>query len=161
MEEYMNKGLKIGILIIVVAVLAGGAAWALTGNDNDTTTKNNTASEDHDHDESTHTHSPETLNQTAEQNSNETVAATITYTKNGFEPNNITVKSGEKIKIVNNSGSQLEFSSDPHPTHTNNPELNAGDTENGQSTTITLTKTGKWGFHNHYNPSDHGFVTVE
>lgn len=152
----MNKGLKIGILIVAVAVLAGGAVWALTGSDDNTS--NTTTNDDHDHESTEHSHS---TNQTAEQNSNETVAATVTYTKNGFEPNEITIKSGEKIKIFNDSGSQLEFSSDPHPTHTINPELNAGDTENGQSTTITLNKTGKWGFHNHYNPSDHGFVTVE
>lgn len=150
----MGKSLKIGLIIVVIAILAGGIAWAVTGSDD---SKNET---EHDHSTHTHTHSPESQNQTVQQNSDDPVAATITYTSKGFEPNNITVKSGDKIKIVNDSGNQLEFSSDPHPTHTNNPELNAGDTANGQSTTITLTKAGKWGFHNHYNQSDHGFVTV-
>jgi len=154
----MGKSLKVGLIIVIIAILAGGAAWALTGSDND---KNSTTTKEHDHNDGTHSHGPETLNQTAEQDSNDPVATTITYTSSGFEPNNITIKSGDKIKIVNNSGNQLEFSSDPHPTHTINPELNAGDTENGKSTTITLTKTGKWGFHNHYNPSAHGFVNVQ
>lgn len=152
----MGKGIKIGVLIVVLAVVAGGITWAAIGSD---TSKN--SDEEHDHTTHSHTHGPETLNQTAEQNSDTPVAATVTYTSSGFEPNNITVKSGDKIKIANSSHGQLEFSSDPHPTHTDNPELNAGDTADGKSTTITVTKVGKWGFHNHYNQSDHGFVTVE
>lgn len=148
----MGKSLKIGIIIVVVALAAGGIAWTLGSNDEKS---------DNNQDQNTRSHSPETTNQTTKQNSNEAVAATVTYTSGGFEPSDITVKSGDKIKIVNKSGSRLEFSSDPHPSHTTNPELNAGDTENGQSATITVTKTGKWGFHNHYNPGFRGFVTVE
>lgn len=148
----MGKGIKIGIVVLAIGVLAGGIAWALGGS-------NDNQEEAHDH--STHSHGADTQNRTAQQNSNDAVAETITYTSNGFSPNTITVKSGDKVKITNESGSLLEFSSDPHPSHTINSELNAGDTGDGQSTTITVTKSGKWGFHNHYNASHRGSITVE
>lgn len=148
----MGKGVKIGIIIIVIAVVTGSIAWALgNSEDNNSSTQTNTSEPNNAADH----------NETAVQNDDELAATTITYTANGFEPSETTVKSGDKVKIVNESGDPLEFSSDPHPSHTINPELNAGDTENGQSTTITLTKTGTWGFHNHYNASDHGSITVE
>lgn len=148
----MGKGVKIGIVIVVIALASGGIAWALSSG--------NVQPDEHS-DNSTSSDGSKTTNQTTKQNNDEPAAATLTYTSNGFEPSNITVKSGDKIKIANKSGSRLEFSSDPHPSHTINPELNAGDTENGQSTTITVTKTGEWGFHNHYNASDRGSITVE
>ena len=89
------------------------------------------------------------------------VAATITYDGNSYEPSTTTVKSGETIKIVNQSGSRMEFASDPHPRHTINPQLNTGDIDPGVSKTITVTTTGTWGFHNHYNSSQRGTVIVE
>lgn len=151
----MGKGIKIGIVVLAIVVLAGGIAWTLGGNND----KNQ--EEAHDHSTHSHHHSAEGQNQTAQQNSDDAVAETITYTSSGFKPNTITVKSGDKIKIINESGNPLEFSSDPHPSHTINSELNAGDTGEGQSTTITVTKSGKWGFHNHYNASHRGSITVE
>lgn len=89
------------------------------------------------------------------------VAATITYSSDGFSPASVTVGSGQSIKFVNDSDSVAEPSSDPHPTHTSNPELNVGDIQPGESGTITVVTKGTWGMHNHYNPSHKTTVTVE
>ncbi len=148
----MGKGIKIGVIVVIVALLAGGIAWALTS-DSKTNNDENSAG--------TTEHSEEVSNKSVESNSNTPVAATITYTSNGFDPETTAVKSGDKVKVVNTSGSLLDFGSDPHPTHTDNPELNAGDIEDGQSKTFTVTTKGDWGFHNHFNPSDHAFIKVE
>jgi hypothetical protein len=51
--------------------------------------------------------------------------------------------------------------SDPHPTHTDNPQLNQGDIAFGASKTFTLTTKGTWGFHNHHDATQHGTITVK
>lgn len=150
----MGKGVKVGVIIIIIALAAGGITWALTDSNTGKKTDNT------HHDSTTHSHNSAT--QYPVENNAEPVAATIAYTANGFDPDTVTVKSGDKVRIVNNNAKgQLEFGSDPHPSHTDNPELNTGDIEHGYSATIIVSKTGKWGFHNHYKPSDHGFITVE
>jgi len=151
----MTKGVKIALVIAFIIVLVGGVLVVLGGStsDKDSGSDTNTTSQSRENDTQ---QTPE-----ATEDTDETVAATITYTANGFEPENTTVKSGDKVRIVNESGEALEFSSDPHPSHTINSELNAGDTEDGQSTTITVTRTGEWGYHNHYNASHRGTLIVE
>jgi plastocyanin len=149
----MNKISKILIAIIGVLVVAGGI-WAITSMTNkptDTDTSDQSTPSDSQTNQST-------SNQTDQDAS---VAVVITYGDNGFEPATATVKSGSKIQVVNNSQDELELASDPHPTHTINPELNTEDIEPGSSKTITVTTTGEWGYHNHYNPSKRGTLTVE
>jgi len=85
---------------------------------------------------------------------------TITYDGNGFSVSPSKVKAGGTVKVVNNSQSDMNFDSDPHPVHTDEPELNVGEVAPGQSKTFTVTKTGTWGFHNHLDPSQHGSLTV-
>jgi uncharacterized protein YxeA len=94
-------------------------------------------------------------------NNNASAAVTITYNGSSFSLTADTIKSGQTIKVTNDSDEELDFDSDPHPTHTNNPELNIGNVEPHHSVTATLKTTGKWGFHNHHNASQHGFITVE
>lgn len=88
-------------------------------------------------------------------------AATITYTNSGFSPSKVTVKSGDQITIKNDSSQALEFSSDPHPVHTDNPELNQDVLEPGQSRSFTVTTKGTWGYHDHLNEANSGSVVVE
>ena len=89
------------------------------------------------------------------------VAATISYDGSAFEPASVTIKAGQSVKVVNNSQRELDFESDPHPEHTAEPELNAGDIDPGQSKTFTATKAGTWGYHNHLNNSQKGTVIVQ
>ena len=90
---------------------------------------------------------------------------TITISESGFSPATSTVKSGGKVTWVNNSKATVQIASDPHPTHTANPELTSGQSVTelapGASATVTVTKTGTWGFHDHLNPSVRGKVTVQ
>lgn len=85
---------------------------------------------------------------------------TITYTNDGFAPATYTIAAGGIVTVVNNSSRDLEFSSDNHPTHRAEPELNMSTLQPGQSGTFTVTKTGTWGFHNHLNAQDTGRITV-
>jgi plastocyanin len=90
-----------------------------------------------------------------------TATATITYSENGFDPKTVTVKMGETVAIKNDSSDTLQFDSDPHPQHTDNTELNVGVVNPGQAKTVTLNKTGTFGYHNHLNPTDKGSITVQ
>jgi len=89
------------------------------------------------------------------------VAATIEYSDNGFSPQTVTVKSGQSIAIKNDSSSDVQFDSDPHPVHTTNKELNVETVAPGEVKTFTVTKTGSYGYHNHLNPSQQGKIIVE
>ena len=104
-------------------------------------------------------------NQQATVSGQDQDAVTITIGDNGFSPAESTAKSGGKITWVNNSKNKVSVASDPHPTHTANPELTNGaftaDLAPGASTTVTVTKTGTWGFHDHLNPGVRGKVTVQ
>lgn len=137
----MNKGMKILIVVIVVAIVAGGLVLLLTPKTNNNSQSSNTPN-------NTQTEGKE-------------ASATITYDGSGFSLSSSIIKSGEVVKVVNNSSKNLEFDSDPHPAHTNNPELNAGGIAPGKDVLFTLTTKGKWGFHNHLNSSQKGELTVE
>lgn len=137
----MNKTAKISIAVIVVVIIIGGV-WALMA--------------------ARPASSPSNSTSTSQGGSNAAVdTVTLTYDANGFSPSSATVKAGGTVKIVNNSRSEIEFASNPHPTHTDNPELNTSDIEPGKDATITVNKKGTWGFHNHYDHTKGGTLTVE
>jgi plastocyanin len=94
-------------------------------------------------------------------NENTAAATTITYTNDGFNPASVTVAAGTTIKFVNLSSEEAEPASDPHPEHTNNPELNAGDIPAGGSATVTAETPGTWGIHNHYKKDHKATITVQ
>lgn len=89
----------------------------------------------------------------------------ITLADGGFTPAAVTVKSGDKLTWANNSSQKIQIASDPHPIHTANTELSNGqfvlEIAPGSTATVTLTKKGTWGYHNHLNPGVRGKVTVE
>lgn len=146
----MSKSAKILIVLVIMAVIAVSAIISM-GKD-DTKSNSNTNSNTNSSD-----------SQTGDSNSSdEEVVATISYDGTTFSPSTTTIKAGQSVKVSNDSSdAALDFDSDPHPTHTNNPDLNAGDIEPGQSKTFSTDKTGTWGFHNHLDPSQHGELVVE
>jgi len=125
---------KILIIVAIVAVLGVGAAFAMTGNDSKTSTKT-----------ATNNNQGVELKTSGDAQS----ANTIVYSDSGFSPASLTVKSGTPVTITNKSSRTLKFSSDPHPMHTDNPELNEDSLAAGQSQTLTPTTTGKHGIHDH------------
>lgn len=90
---------------------------------------------------------------------------TITYNGSVFSPSLTTVSSGGKVTWVNNSSRELQIASNPHPVHTDNQEVSGGqftlDIDPGQSSTVTVTKKGTWGHHDHLNPANRGTLTVQ
>lgn len=144
-------GMKKAITVIAVIVILAGVGLLLL----------NKSSDDTANDSATSTSPTASSNQSdvsADKSSN---GPTITYTDNGFSPASLTVKSGATITIKNSSSRSLEFESDPHPAHTDDPELNVGLVAPGESTTFTPDTTGTHGFHNHQNSSDTGTLIVQ
>jgi len=140
----MNKTAKIVIALVFVIVLAG-AIMMFSKKDSNTTTggsSNSSSSGD-------------------SGSSSSDVAMVITYDGSSFSESTDSIKAGQSVKVVNNSSAALDFDSDPHPVHTDNTELNAGDIEPGDSKTFTIDKKGTWGYHNHRNASQHGEITVK
>jgi plastocyanin len=149
----MNKGPVIAGLIVLV-LLAGGA-FALTSNKDDNKAATSTTSTSSQTSTSDTSSTDSTATDTA-------AAATITYDGSSFSPSSTTVKSGDKVTIKNvSSGAVLDFDSDPHPVHTDDTDLNAGSIEAGQSKTVTVTKKGSFGFHNHDDPTQKGQITIQ
>ena len=91
----------------------------------------------------------------------ESSVATISFSGTNFSPSMTTVKSGSQIRFTNQSNRNVEVGSDPHPSHTSNSELNLGVIAPGQSKTVTVTKTGAYGIHDHLNSSITAKITVQ
>lgn len=151
------------IIAVIIVVVVGAFAWFFYAS-NQTKTEEQAATTQEE---------PETTNTTSgNENDGDLTGqneikegSTVTYSDSGFSPQSITVKSGESITWVNNSGSTMQVGSDPHPQHTINRELSSGQKElelaPGESKTVQLTKTGTWGYHDHLKSSMTGTVIVE
>jgi plastocyanin len=88
-------------------------------------------------------------------------AVTITYNGSGFSPSSVTVPKGGTLTVKNTSTQSVQFDSDPHPVHTDNPELNVGVVSPGQSKSVTVNNPGTWGVHNHLDPSQKATVVIQ
>jgi len=142
----MSTVSKVIITTIIVVIVIAGGWWLIASmsanNSNDSGQTNG-------------------QNDTNEPASEGEVTATITYNGTEFTPTTTTVQTGDVIKVVNNSENTLFFASDEHPTHLDNSELNVGDIEPGASATFSITSSGTWGFHDHYNAGAGGEIIVE
>lgn len=87
-------------------------------------------------------------------------AATITFTDEGFSPSTLTVKKGTVVTVKNTSATSVQFSSDDHPAHTENPEMNMSELAPGASGTFTADTVGTHGFHDHIDDSKTGTLIV-
>lgn len=151
----MNKVI-IGV-VVGLAVVGGGLLYVMSQNSVKKTPTPTTSSQ------STTKSTTATEETAAVQPSESTVepAATITITDDGYTPNKVTVKNGSVIKVVNNSSQKSMFSSDPHPSHTKNDELNQSTIVPGSSQTFKVTRTGTYGFHDHLKSNFEGTLIVE
>jgi plastocyanin len=79
---------------------------------------------------------------------------TFTITSGGVNPKEMTVVPGIQVLFVNSDSRRHFMASDPHPEHTDCPEINAvGVLQPGQSReTSNLVMAAICGFHDHDNP---------
>lgn len=85
--------------------------------------------------------------------------ATITIGANGaVNPASVTISAGQSVTFVNNHSAPHEISSDPHPTHTNCPSINALGQIPAGATRLTnsFSVAGACGFHDHLDPNNNG-----
>jgi len=85
----------------------------------------------------------------------QTPAATITISGGSVSPKSVTVPRGSQVQFVNNDNRSHQMSSNPHPDHTDCPELNqVGFLNTGQSRqTGNLNTARTCGFHDHDQPN--------
>jgi hypothetical protein len=90
---------------------------------------------------------------------------TIVYSAAGVTPNTLTIPAGTTLTYVNADVVDHQPASNPHPSHTDCPELNAGVVNPGTSAMITTGNGPKGcGFHDHLNPVDtkyQGVITTQ
>ncbi len=84
-----------------------------------------------------------------------TVTTTITITATGVSPKDIQVSPGARVTFVNNDTRAHNMTSNPHPEHTDCPEINqVGLLTPGQSRqTGNLNTVRTCGFHDHDLPA--------
>ena len=94
----------------------------------------------------------------ASPSSPSTGAATVTITSAGVSSAQINVVQGSRVTFVNNDTRAHNMTSDPHPEHTDCPELNTvGLLQPGQSReTGNLVTVQTCGFHDHDDPPPGG-----
>ncbi len=91
---------------------------------------------------------------------------TITITSSGVSPRTLTVPAGSRVTFVNNNTIVHDMSSDPHPAHTNCPEINqVGFLSAGQSRqTGNLNTARTCSYHDHNqstNTSLQGTIVIQ
>jgi len=94
-----------------------------------------------------------------------TPAATFTITPEGVSPRSATIALGDRVLFLNSDARTHSMASDPHPDHTDCPNINQvgflrpGDRrETGNFVTARVC-----GFHDHDAPNDqtlHGAITI-
>lgn len=82
--------------------------------------------------------------------------ATITIASGRVTPSEVTITVGQSVTFVNTNGRTHVVSSDPHPAHTDCPQVNAvGNLQNGQTRlTNAFTTARSCGFHDHDDPDN-------
>jgi plastocyanin len=91
---------------------------------------------------------------------------TITITSSGVSPKSLVVSPGTQVTFVNNSLVNHEMNSDPHPEHTDCPQINdVGFITPGQSKqTGNLNTVRICGYHDHNRFADRslqGTITIQ
>ena len=96
-----------------------------------------------------------------EQNAPDVQVVKIDYDGSKFTPSAVNIKVNDWVFFKNNSSSNFQPASNPHPTHTDYPEFDArpGVTAGG-TYKFQFTKAGSWGFHDHLNPQAFGKINV-
>lgn len=86
----------------------------------------------------------------------------IRYRDGKYLPESLTIKQGDEVRFINESGRDMWPASATHPTHEMYPEFDPKQPiPNGQMWPFVFGKTGGWNYHDHLNPSVGGVIVVE
>ncbi|HEY1085205.1 MAG TPA: cupredoxin domain-containing protein [Candidatus Saccharimonadales bacterium] len=151
--ESKNNAVAWIVGVVVVLALGGVVAYALTMNKDDKTDQTVGTT---DTQETSKNEKP------VEEEASKTDDVIIRFTGKGtgFEPNSYDVKKGQKVTVKNESNQPVQFSSDDHPAHTDETELNLPVLQPGESASFTPSRVGEWGFHDHLNDNFVGLLKV-
>ena len=81
--------------------------------------------------------------------------ATITIGANGaVSPSQVSITTGQSVTFINNDSRTHDMSSDPHPAHTDCPQMNAVNNLSPGQTKLTnaFPSARTCGFHDHNSP---------
>ena len=85
----------------------------------------------------------------------------IKITDDGFVPEALNIKKGEKVNFVNNTSGHAWPASDPHPNHTAYPIFDAQlPMKKGQVWSFVFNDIGEFKFHDNFDPTKRGIVYV-
>lgn len=95
-----------------------------------------------------------------------TTTTTITITSSGVSPKSIVVSRGSQVMFVNNDSKRHDIESNPHPEHTDCPEISqVGILNAGQSRqTGNLNTARTCGYHDHEDDGNRnlqGTITIQ
>lgn len=192
------------IAVIVVIVLAAGGFFFFTAQDANAPESTEMKEEMHDDDDG-HTHEDDDLHahdedemteettgrtetevesaETSDEESTSTepeaglpTSATITYTDDGYVPEDVTIAQGGTVTFVNESSRDMWPASNQHPTHTIYPgssiqKCNTEEAEGifdacdglseGATYSFTFDEVGDWKYHDHLRPREGGTISVQ
>lgn len=146
--ERMNSKL---ILVVIIALVAVFAGFIFLGNRNTSPT---TSINQSDSMKSEQASTPAALETNGQ-------IVNIVLGDSGFVPKDTTVKAGTTVIWVNKGGKDATINSDDHPTHSLYPFLNLGKFPSSYTLQVVFDKPGKYSYHDHYNATSKGTVTVE
>ncbi len=78
-----------------------------------------------------------------------------------FTPSVLNIKKGDTVVWTNSDTAAHQVASNPHPAHTEHPELNSPVLSTGGTFSVTLTQSGTYNYHCHLHPSMSGQIIVE
>lgn len=102
-----------------------------------------------------------------QKSSTNDASLTINYNKSGFDKPNLTINAGVTVTFVNQRRDRpMWVASNVHPDHTIYPEFDQGRVLGYEPLpkdnifTFTFKKRGRWVYHEHYDPTMTGVITV-
>ena len=145
----MNKYL-IALVILVILISAAATGYLLFKSNMQNRTAQNQAGQN-------------SQNVSSIKSKNQVIPAeTVTLTSAGFNPQTLTIKAGERVVWLNNSGVVGTVNSDNYPTNLLYPFLNFGQFDNDSSFSTIFTKPGTYTYYNYLsqNQSQRGTIIV-
>jgi plastocyanin len=151
---------------VAVLVLIGGGLWWYTSQQAGAPGTDITVTP------GTDTAATSTPGGTEASSTGQSAVVTVVYGQGGFVPATVTIKKGQSVTWVNQSGGQMWVASAQHPTHTaydgtalaEHCATTTGDAfdqcKAGMTFGFTFDKVGTWRYHNHAQASHFGSVVV-